>query len=152
MTDIKRITSPDELMEWRKEVIANVFGMMADDTLLDATRQYYKTHIPDKSHVAVVASCESIDCGCGALCFSEELPSPDNTGGKCAYLMNIYVRDAYRNKGIAHKIVSYLLDIAVNRGCGKIYLETTDDGRPVYHSLGFRDMADMMILCHRKLK
>lgn len=151
MTDIRKITSLDELMEWRKEVIANVFGIMADDTLLDANRQYYMTHIPDNSHIAVVASCEDIDCGCGAICFSEELPSPDNPGGKCAYLMNIYVREAYRNKGIAHSIVRQLLDMAVERGCDKIYLETTAEGRPVYHSLGFRDMPDMMILWHKKL-
>lgn len=152
MTDIRKITSLDELMEWRKEVIVNVFGIRVDDTLLDANRQYYKTHIPDNSHIAVVASCEGIDCGCGALCFSEELPSPDNPSGKCAYLMNIYVREAYRNMGIAHTIVRHLLDIAMECGCDKIYLETTNDGRPVYHSLGFRDMPDMMILWHKLLK
>ena len=145
MTDIRKITSLDELMEWRKEVIANVFGTMADGALLEANRRYYMTHIPDRTHVAVVASFEGIDCGCGAVCFTEELPSPDNPGGKCAYLMNIYVREAYRNKGIAHLVVRRLLDLAAERGCDKIYLETTDDGRPLYQSLGFRDMKDMMI-------
>lgn len=145
MTLIRCITSLDELMKWRREVIANVFGTMADETLLEINRRYYMTHIPDRSHVAVVASCEGIDCGCGAVCFSEELPSPDNPGGKCAYLMNIYVREEYRNKGIAHRIVRRLLDLAAERGCDKIYLETTDDGRPLYQSLGFRDMTDMMI-------
>lgn len=151
MTGIRKITSLDELMSWRKEVIANVFGISADAPLLDANRQYYKKHITDDSHIAVVASCGDIDCGCGALCFSEELPSPDNPGGKCAYLMNIYVREAYRKKGIAHSIVRHLIAIAVERGCDKIYLETTEEGRPVYHSLGFRNMQDMM-LWHRKLK
>lgn len=152
ITDIRKINILDELMAWRKEVIANVFGAIADEALLNANLQYYKAHISDGSHVAVVASCEAIDCGCGALCFSEELPSPDNPGGKCAYLMNIYVREAYRNKGIAHKIIRYLLEIALERRCDKIYLETTDEARPVYHSLGFRDMPDMMILWHKKLK
>lgn len=36
------------------------------------------------------------------------------------------------------------MDEAKKRGCGKIYLETTAEGRPVYKSLGFREMADMM--------
>lgn len=152
MTEVRKTTSLDELIEWRKEVIANVFDIEADDTMLDANRRYYRTHIPDNSHIAVVASCEGIDCGCGALCFSEELPSPDNPGGKCAYLMNIYVREAYRNRGIAHSIVRHLLYMAKERGCDKIYLETTGKGRPVYLSLGFRDMPDMMILWQRKLK
>lgn len=145
MTQIRSITSLEELMEWRKEVIVNVFGANADDSLLETNRRYYMTHIPDRSHIAIVASFDGIDCGCGAVCFSEELPSPDNPDGKCAYLMNIYVREAYRNKGIAHRIVRRLLDLATERGCDKIYLETTDDGRPLYHSLGFRDMTDMMI-------
>ena len=145
MTQIRCITSIEELMKWRREVIANVFGTMADEALLESNRRYYMTHIPDRSHIALVASIDGIDCGCGAVCFSEELPSPDNPDGKCAYLMNIYVREAYRNRGIAHIIVSHLLDIAMERGCDKIYLETTDDGRPLYQSLGFRNMTDMMI-------
>lgn len=145
MTQIRCITSIEELMKWRSEVIANVFGTMADEVLLESNRRYYMTHIPDGSHIAVVASSDGIDCGCGAICFSEELPSPDNPDGKCAYLMNIYVREAYRNRGIAHIIVSHLLDIAMERECEKIYLETTDEGRPLYQSLGFRNMTDMMI-------
>lgn len=145
MTQIRCITSLEELMKWRREVIANVFGTMADEALLESNRRYYMTHIPDRSHIALVASIDGIDCGCGAVCFSEELPSPDNPDGKCAYLMNIYVREAYRNIGIAHRIVRRLLDLAAERGCDKIYLETTDEGRPLYQSLGFRNMTDMMI-------
>lgn len=145
MTQIRCITSLEELMKWRREVIANVFGTMADEALLESNRRYYMTHIPDRSHIALVASIDGIDCGCGAVCFSEELPSPDNSDGKCAYLMNIYVREAYRNRGIAHRIVRRLLDLAAERGCDKIYLESTDDGRPLYQSLGFRNMTDMMI-------
>ncbi|MDE6080982.1 MAG: GNAT family N-acetyltransferase [Muribaculaceae bacterium] len=69
---------------------------------------------------------------------------PDNPSRKCAYLMNIYVREAFSREWIALKIVSRLVDEAKKRGCGKIYLETTAEGRPVYKSLGFREMADMM--------
>ena len=58
--------------------------------------------------------------------------------------MNIYVRKQFRNHGIAHAIVGRLIEEAKKRGCGKIYLETTEEGKPVYASLGFRDMPDMM--------
>ncbi|MDE6269593.1 MAG: GNAT family N-acetyltransferase, partial [Muribaculaceae bacterium] len=64
--------------------------------------------------------------------------------GLCAYLMNIYVREAFRNRGVAHKIVSHLIMEAKKLGCGKIYLETTPAGKPVYASLGFENMPDMM--------
>ncbi|MDE5870296.1 MAG: GNAT family N-acetyltransferase [Muribaculaceae bacterium] len=144
MITLRQISDIQTLIDWRAEVIRNVFGEDADLTLLEANRQYYLRHIPDETHIAFVASYRGNECGCGAICLSEELPSPDNPSGRCAYLMNIYVREAFRNHGIAHKIVSRLVAEAKERECGKIYLETTADGKPVYSSLGFRDMADMM--------
>lgn len=144
MVRLRNVDNLPELMRWRAEVIAHVFGQFPDDALLTANRRYYETHIADGSHRAVVAECGGEECGCGAVCFTDELPSPDNPSGRCAYLMNIYVREAYRNHGIAHFIVRHLLEEAERRGCGKIYLETTSDGKPVYASLGFRDMSGMM--------
>ena len=146
MVDLRQITDINVLMMWRSEVISNVFGEKPDQTLLEANRRYYIRHIPDNTHIAFVASCDDVDCGCGAICLTDELPSPDNPSGRCAYLMNIYVREAFRNQGIAHRIVLRLIKEAKNRECDKIYLETSADGKPVYSSLGFRDMADMMKL------
>ncbi len=131
-------------MRWRAEVIETVFGQKADADLLRANRRYYERNVPKESHVAIVASCDGEECGCGAVCLTEELPSPDNPSGLCAYIMNIYVRERFRNQGVAHHVVSRLIEEAKRRGCGKIYLETTDEGRPVYASLGFSDMPDMM--------
>lgn len=144
MLELIEITDIDELMFWRREVIEHVFGQQADDALLRANRKYYEEHIANGSHLAFIAKWDGEECGCGAVCLTDELPSPDNASGKCAYLMNIYVREAFRNHGIAHHIVSHLIDEAKKRGCGKIYLETTEDGKPVYTSLGFKDMPDMM--------
>ena len=144
MITLRQISDIPTLMDWRAEVIRNVFGEEADLVLLEANRRYYLRHIPDDSHIAFVASYRGVECGCGAICLSDELPSPDNPSGRCAYLMNIYVREAFRNHGIAHKIVSRLVEEAKKRDCGKIYLETTADGKPVYASLGFREMTDMM--------
>ncbi len=144
MIELKEITDVSELMRWREEVIEHVFGEKADKELLCANRQYYERHLGDNSHLAFIAKCDGEECGCGGVCFTEEGPSPDNPSGSCAYLMNIYVREPYRNKGIAHTIVSHLIDAARMNGCGKIYLETTEDGKPVYSSLGFKDMPDMM--------
>ena len=147
MIEIKEIKALPTLMKWRAEVIENVFGRAADKRLLVANRQYYRKHIVDDSHLAFVAiTPDGEEAGCGAICLTDELPSPDNTTGKCGYLMNIYVRKAYRNQGIAHAIVKHLIEVAKERGCGKIYLETTADGKSVYESLGFHDMPDMMKL------
>lgn len=143
---LRQISELDELMRWRREVIENVFGVEPSRELMSANRNYYLQNVPSGRHIAFVASVEGEDIGCGALCFSEELPSPDNSTGKCGYLMNIYVRKPYRHHGVGAAIVKRLVDEAVMRECGKIYLETTDEGRAVYASLGFREMPDMMKL------
>lgn len=132
------------LMMWRAEVLTHVFGQAPDRRLLVANRQYYRKHIADGTHFALAASVDGEDAGCGSICFTDELPSPDNPSGHCAYLMNIYVRAQFRNHGVAHAIVSALIAEAKNQSCGKIYLETTRNGRPVYESLGFRDLPDIM--------
>ena len=141
---IKRLFDIKELMAWRKEVISHVFGEFPDESLLEANCDYYVRHLAAGTHLAYVAEYENVECGCGSICLSEELPSPDNPTGRCAYLMNIYVRELYRKHGVAHALVRKLIEEAKKLGCMKIYLETTDDGKPVYRSLGFKDMPDMM--------
>ena len=144
MGAVRKVTSIDELMAWRGEVIQNVFACGMDGELAEANRKYFEEHVPDGSHLALVYSDGENDCGCGAACFTDEMPSPDNISGKCAYIMNIYVRQAFRNRGIAHSLVCGLIDEAKARGCGKIYLETTPQARQVYLTSGFRDMPDLM--------
>lgn len=144
MIELNEIKDIPTLMRWRGEVIANVFGQEPARELLEENSAYYARHIADRTHLAFVAAVDGEDAGCGAICLTDELPSPDNLSGRCAYLMNIYVREAFRNRGIAHHIVSRLIDEAVKRGCGKIFLETTAEAKPVYTSLGFKEMPDMM--------
>lgn len=144
MVDIKRITDLKELLKWRMEVIEHVFGITPDQELLHANRAYYQNHIPDNSHIAFVAYFNGEKAGTGSICLTDELPSPDNPSGHCAYLMNIYVRDRFREHGIGHIIVKELIKTAWNLDCKKIYLETTEEGRGLYKSIGFKDYPDIM--------
>lgn len=141
---IRQVIVIPTLMHWRKEVIENVFGVIPSKSLLVANRRYYQRHIADGSHIAIVAVTDGADVGCGALCLSEELPSPDNPSGRCAYLMNIYVRRQHRGHGIGHTIVRWLVAKARELGCDKIYLETTDSIRSLYHNIGFEELHGFM--------
>ncbi|MCM1518833.1 MAG: GNAT family N-acetyltransferase [Pseudoflavonifractor sp.] len=144
MIEIRECRDVEELMAWRGEVILNVFGVIASPALMAANREYYRQYVADGTHLGFVASCDGEDVGCGAICLSDELPSPDNPSGRCAYLMNIYVRERYRHHGIAGSLVNHLVDEAKRLGCGKIYLESTDAAKHLYRSCGFNDMENMM--------
>lgn len=134
---IRRVIVLPTLMHWRREVIENVFGTVPSRELMATNRRYYERHITDGSHIAVVAEADGVDAGCGGICLSEELPSPDNPSGRCAYLMNIYVKREYRGQGIAHAVVRWLVEKAREAGCDRIYLETTE----VAHSAGCSSSA-----------
>ena len=141
---IEPVYETDRLMMWRREVIRTVFGVDPTEDLLSANRNYYERHIADGSHLAVGAEVDGGEAGWGAICFTEELPSPDNPSGRCAYLMNIYVRPMFRSRGIGHEIVSYLVEKAREKRCDKIYLETTDEARSLYNSIGFKELPGIL--------
>jgi N-acetylglutamate synthase-like GNAT family acetyltransferase len=139
----------DTLMQWRMEVLHNVFSIPDDEdtsALEKANLEYYMKEIPGGGHVACLASLGNEIIGCGGICFYQEMPSPDNHSGKCAYLMNVYVRSQYRENGFGQNITRWLIKQAKERGITKIYLETSEPGRQMYEQLGFKEMKDYLKL------
>lgn len=153
--EIRELTLSDlELaLAWRMEVLDTVF---ADDRPWDAgalraaNRDYYERHL-GRDHIACLASLGGEAVGCGAICLQEEMPSPDNPSGRCAYLMNIYTRPAARGHGVAEQVVKWLIAAAQARDAEKIYLEATAMAAPLYAALGFAPMEGMMKLKEAEL-
>lgn len=143
------IDNISELLSWRMEVLRNVFSLPSNhdmSELCEENRRYYEREIPRGGHIACFASLDGETVGCGGICLYNEMPSPDNPDGRCAYLMNIYCREAYRHKGVGRTIVSWLVGQALDNGIKKIYLETSTIGRRLYDAMGFQDMKDFMQL------
>lgn len=135
----------DTLMQWRMEVLKEVFGVCPGKELENENRRYYEKALSEGGHVACFACAEGKTIGCGGMCLYREMPSPDNPTGQCAYLMNIYVRPPFRGHGAGEAIVRFLLNEARRRGVSKIYLEATPRAKPLYRKIGFRDMAGFLI-------
>ena len=143
------IQDTDLLMQWRMEVLREVFSISPDRSVTELeaeNRRYYQEELPRGGHIACFACMGEEIVGCGGMCLYDEMPSPDNPNGKCAYLMNIYARPQFRGCGIGHAIVRWLIGQTEQHGVSKIYLETSEDGRPLHREMGFREMPDMMKL------
>lgn len=137
------------LLAWRMEVLREVFSIPPDqptDRLMEENRRYYERELGSEGHIACFACVDGNMAGCGGVCLYEEMPSPDNPTGKCAYLMNIYTRSQYRKQGVGETVIQWLTDQARQRGITKIYLETSQAGRSLYRKTGFLPMEDMMKL------
>ncbi|MBE6105660.1 GNAT family N-acetyltransferase [Anaerovibrio lipolyticus] len=154
-TEIKQlhIADIDALLAMRMEVLSHVFAEERKDmsseewkALQEANRAYYQENLENGGHIACFALVDGDWAGCGGICLYREMPSPDNHSGLCGYLMNIYTRELYRGKGIAKAVCQWLINEARVRGAVKIYLETSECGRNLYHSLGFQEMKDYLKL------
>ena len=143
------IEDMDLLMQWRMEVLREVFSLSPNDSmeeLVQENRAYYQTALPTEEHIACFAYDDYEIVGCGGICIYREMPSPDNPKGGCAYLMNIYTKPEFRNQGIGREIVNWLVQQAKQKGVTKIYLETSEIGKFLYKDMGFIDMCGYMQL------
>lgn len=139
----------DELIAWRENVLREIFSLpdITDISgLLRANKEYYRAALTKGTHIACFAKRNGEAVGCGGVCLYREMPSPDNPNGLCAYLMNIYVLPSCRHRQVGRSIVRWLVFQAKQRGCSKIYLETSEAGRNMYRTIGFTEMNDLMTL------
>ena len=147
--EIRRATLADLelLMEWRMMVFREVFSVPLSDPMPELeqkNRRYYQTALQTGGHIASFAYVDNEIVGCGGVCLYQEMPSPDNPSGGCAYLMNIYTRPEFRRQGAGREMVSWLIQQVKQKGITKIYLETSASGRPLYQKMGFTDMRGYM--------
>ena len=65
-------------------------------------------------------------------------PKIINNFSKVGHIEDVVVNSEYRGKGVGKMIVSFLTDIAKERGCYKCTLDCGPDKKPFYESCGYR--------------
>lgn len=108
------------------------------------TEKYFREHMSDDDFIVWVA----IDIGAivatSGLCIHHVPPTYGNPSGKVAYLVNMYTVPKHRGKGIASKLLEYLVEEARQNGCGRVTLNTSKAGRGVYEKYGFTNVPGEM--------
>ena len=68
----------------------------------------------------------------------QRVPQFWNMSGKEAYIMNMYTKPEWRNKGIGTAILEKLVEETKNRDIIAIKLYATPMGKPLYEKQGFK--------------
>ena len=140
--EIENATLADvpELIELRLKYLVDDFGELAEGQRQEIPRElepYLRFHMGRDLMVFVVRE-ENIAC-CAWLLLVDKPPSPRFPRGRTGVLFNVYTRPEHRRKGLASAVMRKLLDDARVRELDVVELHATDDGYPLYRSLGFED-------------
>lgn len=70
-------------------------------------------------------------------------PGPHNLVGTVGYIMNLVTLPEWRRQGIAHALLSHVLDVLRAEGVAVASLHASTDGRCLYEDLGFQAKEDL---------
>jgi GNAT superfamily N-acetyltransferase len=71
--------------------------------------------------------------------------TPRDQTGRRSYVMNVYTDPGYRHRGLARRLMGTILDWCRSNGIHTIGLHASDEGRPLYESLGFQQTNEMRL-------
>ena len=148
MIEYKIATSNDIelLLESRLEMMKVVNNLSADYVYSDEFVKESRNYFLNGNQTTVLALDDGEVIGCASISYVWIMPTFSHPTGRRAHLMNVYTRESYRRKGIAHKMCEMLIEDAWNKGATEISLDSTESGRLLYSSLGFNDSDECMVL------
>ncbi len=78
------------------------------------------------------------------------LPRPADDGqaivsGPEGYVLNVYVEPEWRRRGVARLLMQHVLACVRDRGIARCTLHASDEGRPLYETLGFHPTSEMRL-------
>ena len=99
---------------------------------------YFQSHLDKDLFVYVLRDGQTI-VSCAFLLIVEKPMSPAFINGRTGMVLNVYTCPSYRRRGYAKIIMETLLDEAKKMEISVIELKATENGYPLYHSIGFVD-------------
>ncbi len=139
------------IRELRKEDLWNGFLATLDslrqtsDIERNKAEEIFEKISSNPDHVIVVAELDGKIVGTTTLLIEIKFI---HSGGLVGHIEDVVVDKNFQGQRIGEKIMKYLLEFAKNRGCYKTILDCTDDVKPFYEKLGFKQIANELRFDH----
>jgi len=104
-------------------------------------RRYFEVYLRSPLSRTWVAEVNHEVVSLGTITFFVRAARPSIPAAIEAYLANIYTQPEYRRQGYATTILTAAKSYAQSQGINRIWLHTTEAGRPVYEAAGFQNAA-----------
>jgi GNAT superfamily N-acetyltransferase len=117
----------------------------------ELSAEYFRGALQSGEYVAWLAVTttqpEEVIGGAGLIVRSM-IPRPGIAGGievREAQVVNVYTEAAWRRRGVAALLMRHLIDFTRANRLTRVSLHASDDGRPLYESLGFAPTNEMRL-------
>ncbi len=107
------------------------------DQAIAPMRSYFLQHLQTGAFRVWVAEVRGAAIASIGVVIHSIPPSPKNTSGKEAYIMNLVTLPEFRRRGIAKKLMLHALDVIRSEGIPRVSLHASSEGRRLYEQLGF---------------
>jgi len=119
--------------------------------LARASETFFREVLASSEYIAwlavTIGAPERVVAGAG-LWLRPMLPRPTPTGiiqGREALIANVYTERDWRRRGVAALLMRHVLDYTRQHDVPRVLLHASDDGRPLYESLGFEPTNEMKL-------
>lgn len=132
----------DLLVSLRFDYITEDMGSLSDeekDVMEKQLRPYFDKHITDDTFIAVLAEENGEVVSTAYLAVCERPANPKFINGRIGTLLNVFTCTEHRRKGISKQVVKRIIEEAKRLEISRIELSATDDGKPLYEKLGFKN-------------
>ncbi len=81
----------------------------------------------------------------GGVILVEYHPSPRDPRPRLPWVVNVYVERPARRQGLARRLMDVMIEWSRREGYANLFLHASDEGRPLYESLGFAPTNEMRL-------
>jgi len=124
-------------IELRKAQLAEE-GANTEADITDNLFAYYEKHFNDGTFVSWIATVDGEIVATSGMSFVEPPPHYGNPSGRIGVLSSMYTVEAYRRKGVAKKLLGYVVNEAREYGCAVVQITAAHKGTFLYQDFGFR--------------
>ena len=114
--------------------------------IANASRDHLASLIQAREYFGFLAEYEGEVVAGAGVWLRPLLPRPGVLQGSLeAYVLNVYTERAHRRNGVARKIMEAVLHWSRAQRVARVTLHASDEGRPLYESLGFESSNELRI-------
>jgi GNAT superfamily N-acetyltransferase len=107
---------------------------------------YLATHVESDGYRLFVAEESGRIVGMGGLVVVDRPPHPRSRRSGEGFIVNVYSLPRWRGRGVGRAIMDALVAEGRRLRLRRVYLRTSDEGRSLYESMGFRDPGNYLSL------